>query len=228
MSPKHEGRVKYPKPILKHRRQDRKPSPKAEAEPEPPPLPARPNEANPSIRNHSRKARRLLRKIKEDQSPVASFFGMAKLRGSAADLHKLLKEEGNVRTGERDIRRLFKGDSKKWKTLLQTDAELPEKTVQAKTEFVSINNQFNKIVVSPLEKTFKSHGRSKPDYDHLRKQAELLLGQAKEARRSLKKAVKDARKRNSASLDPSPPQFDIRGSYRRKHSKRYSRPRQTY
>lgn len=90
---------------------------------------------------------------------------------------------------------------------------------------MSINNQFNKIVVTPLEKTFKTHSRSKPDYSHLRKQAELLLDQAKEARRSLKKAVKDAKKRSSKDVDADPPQFDIAGQRKRSHkrSTRYGR-----
>ncbi|KAK7720396.1 hypothetical protein SLS57_005485 [Botryosphaeria dothidea] len=225
MPRKRDTRGLKPKPILKHRNSDPKPE-QAGGEPEAPPLPSREksNDAAPTIRNNSKRALHLLMRIKEDQNPVASFFGVARLKGSALDLHNLLKEEGHVRTGESDIRKLFRGEPKKVRTLLEQDAELPEKTIQTKTEFVSINSQFNKVIVSPLEKTFRNHGRSKPDYSHLRKQAELLFSQAREARGSLKQAVKDAKKRNSTDIELEPPQFKIPGQQRRKR-KRHSHAR---
>lgn len=236
MPPKHESRShRKPKSILKHRKHGPAPGegPAGEAAPaqEPPPeLPSREksNDAAPTIRSNSRRACNLLMRIKEDQSPVASFFGIARLKGSALELHKLLKDEGgNVRTGEHDIRRLFKGEPRRVQALLEQDAELPEKTIQAKTEFVSINSQFNKIVVTPLEKSFRTHGRSKPDYGHLRKQAELLLDQAREARNSLKNAVRDAKKRNSTSVEPDPLQFKIPAQHR-KRRKRHSQARRKH
>lgn len=140
MPPKHESRShRKPKSILKHRKHGPTPQPAAEAPAgeaapaqEPPPeLPSREksNDAAPTIRSNSKRACNLLMRIKEDQSPVASFFGIARLKGSALELHKLLKEEGgNVRTGEHDIRRLFKGEPRRVQALLEQDAELPEKT----------------------------------------------------------------------------------------------------
>ncbi|EKG19524.1 hypothetical protein MPH_03388 [Macrophomina phaseolina MS6] len=223
MPRKHENRGIKPKSILKNRKLDLSHK-EAAGEPEAPPLPSREKsgDAAPTIRSNSKRALHLLTRIKQDQSPVASFFGVARLKGSALDLHNLLKDEaGHVRTGEGDIRRLFKGEPKKLRDLLEQDAELPGKTIQTKTEFVSINSQFNKIVVGPLEKTFRNRGRSKPDYSHLRKQAELLLGQAREARSSLKQAVQEAKQRNSANLEPDPIQFKIPGQ-RRKKRKRHS------
>lgn len=127
MPPKHERRSGKPKSILKNPKREALPVGEDEREPDAPPLPPRPT-ANLSIRSNSKNARRLLRKIKEDQSPVASFFGMARLKGSALELHTLLKEEGRLRTGEGDIRRMFKGDPKKLKDLMEKDEELPEKT----------------------------------------------------------------------------------------------------
>ncbi|KKY23978.1 hypothetical protein UCDDS831_g02633 [Diplodia seriata] len=181
---------------------------------------------------NSKRACQLLQRIAADRSPVAAFFGVARLKGPAAALHRLLAEEGGrVRTGERDIRKIFRGEPKGVvRELLEGDGELPGKTVQTKTEFVSINSQFNKIVVTPLEKSFRSHGQSQPDYGHLRKQAELLLAQAREARDALKTAVKDAKRRNGGPDDhdePDPLQFKIPVQHR-KRRKRHSQGRKKF
>ncbi|OJD37704.1 uncharacterized protein BKCO1_6000215 [Diplodia corticola] len=195
----------------------------------------------PTIATNSKRACQLLLRIKADQSPVAAFFGIARLKGAAAELHRLLAEEGErVRTGERDVRRLLRlrgggvgeinkgggGGVREWEWL-ERDEEVLGKTVQTKTEFVSINSQFNKIVVTPLEKSFRNHGRSQPDYGHLRRQAELLLEQAREARNALKTAVKDAKRRNSSAsedVEPDPLQFKIPVQHR-KRRKRHSQGR---
>lgn len=130
MPRKHENRGIKPKSILKNRKLDLSHK-EAAGEPEAPPLPSREKsgDAAPTIRSNSKRALHLLTRIKQDQSPVASFFGVARLKGSALDLHNLLKDEaGHVRTGEGDIRRLFKGEPKKLRDLLEQDAELPGKT----------------------------------------------------------------------------------------------------
>ncbi|KAL1646819.1 hypothetical protein SLS58_002954 [Diplodia intermedia] len=219
---------------------DPPPPPEEQEDTPPPPLPSRENspDAAPTIRSNSKRACRLLQRIAADRSPVAAFFGVARPTGPAAALHRLLADEGGrARTGERDVRRIFRGAGGETEgglrvrdRLLEADGELPGKTVQTKTEFVSINSQFNKIVVTPLEKSFRSHGRSQPDYGHLRKQAELLLAQAREARDALKTAVKDAKRRNAGPDDhdePDPLQFKIPVQHR-KRRKRHSQGRKKF